>query len=247
VPRVNDDPEATPEEGKDAADLARAGKAAALGELTTGVAHELNNPLFAILGLVDFLVTDAEPGSRAHRRLGVVRDTAIEMREVLRAVLDFARESPAGRAPIELTETVRQTVELIRRTSSAKDVELQLQLPSGSAVVVGSRNQVRQSLLHLLANACTAMPGGGTLRVGLECRDGWATVTVTDSGPGVPGELRQRIFEPFFTTRSDGSGLGLAASRAIAESHGGTLELDGHGPGATFRLRLPVADEPGAA
>jgi signal transduction histidine kinase len=87
------------------------------------------------------------------------------------------------------------------------------------------------------------MPGGGTLRVELDSRDGWATVTVTDSGPGVPAELRERIFEPFFTTRPGGSGLGLAASRAIAESHGGTLELDAEARGATFVLRLPVAAE----
>jgi two-component system NtrC family sensor kinase len=241
VPNVNEPAGASRKPAR-TDDLVRAGKAAALGELTTGVAHELNNPLFAILALVDFLVTEAEPGSRAHRRLLVVRDTAAEMREVLRAVLDFAREPADARGPVELAETVRQTVELIRRTSSAKDVELQVRLPSDTVVVVGSRNQIRQALLHLLANACAAMPGGGTLSIGLDHGEGWATVSVADSGPGIPAELRERIFEPFFTTRPGGSGLGLAACRAIAEGHGGMLELDARGQGATFLLRLPAAD-----
>jgi two-component system NtrC family sensor kinase len=224
-------------------DLVRAGKVAALGELTPGIAHELNNPLFAVIGLVDFLLRDAEPGSRSHRRLTVVRDTALEMRTVLRTLVDFARESTDTHAVIDVGDTVRQTAELVRRTSSAKDVELIEELPSESLSVLGNRNQLRQVLLHLLTNACASLPRGGTVTIGLARRNARASVTVADSGAGVPPELRMRIFEPFFTTRPGASGLGLAAGRAIAESHGGSLELRSGGEGATFVLTLPVTDE----
>jgi signal transduction histidine kinase len=247
VPHVNDGRATRSSPTRD--DLLRAGKAAALGELTPGVAHELNNPLFAILGLVDFLVAEAEPDSRAHRRLTVVRDTALEMRAVLRGLLDFARESADTHALVDLAETVRETVEFVRQTSSAKDVELVERLPSQEIAVFGSRNQLRQALLHLLTNAHAALPGGGLVTVALEERGAWARLTVADSGDGVPAELRERIFEPFFTTRPGGSGLGLAAARAIAERHGGTLELRAADEGTRFVLELPLeaADEAACA
>jgi signal transduction histidine kinase len=227
-------------------DLVRTGKLVALGELTPGVAHELNNPLFAILGLVDLLLAESEHGSRAHRRLGVVRETAQDLREVVRALVDFAREPAADVAPVELVETVRETVSLFRRTAAAKDVELEELVGTEPVVVHGSRNEIRQCLVHLLSNACAALPDGGAVEVELTRSGRWATVTLSDSGPGIPDELRDAIFEPVVTTRATGNGLGLAAARSIAERHGGTLELDAAGPGAVFVLRIPVAGEAAA-
>jgi signal transduction histidine kinase len=247
MPEVNDWADARSSPSRD--DLVRAGKAAALGELTPGVAHELNNPLFAILGLVDFVIAEAEPGSRAHRRLTVVRDTALEMRAALRALLDFTREPADTHALVDLAETVHQTAEFVRQTSSAKDVELVVSVSTDAFAVLGNRNQLRQALLHLLTNAYAAVPGGGLVTVALERNGGWARVTVTDSGDGIPPELCERIFEAFFTTRPNGSGLGLAAARAVAEGHGGTLELGDDCEGATFILELPLEpiDETGDA
>ena len=228
-------------------DVVRAAKAAALGELTQGVAHELNNPLLAILGLVDLVVGDAEQGSRAQRRLTVVRDTALEMRAVLRALLEFARDGGDSRERVDLGDAVRRTVELVRRTASAPDVEVVERMPQGAPAVVGNASQIGQAVLHLLANAYAALPDGGKVVVDVEAGGGQATVTVSDSGDGVPTELADRVFEPFFTTRRDGSGLGLAASRAIAESHGGGLELRAQERGASFVLTLPLADEAAGA
>jgi signal transduction histidine kinase len=227
--------------------VVRAAKAAALGELTRGAAHELNNPLLAILGLVDLLAGDAEEGSRAQHRLTVVRDTALEMRTVLRALLEFARDTGDTREPFDLGNAVRQIVELVRRTASARDVELVERTPPGSLAVVGNSSQIGQAILHLLVNAYAALPAGGKVVVEVEGSGDRATVTVTDSGDGVPVELTERVFEPFFTTRRDGSGLGLAASRAIAESHGGGLELRAQDRGASFMLTLPLPDEDSVA
>jgi signal transduction histidine kinase len=227
--------------------LIRAGKAAALGDLTHGVAHELNNALLAILGLTEILVGDAEPGSRADRRLTVVRDTALDMRALLRALLEFARDSEDTRAPFDLGEALRGTLELVRRASSARDVELVERVPNEAFEVLGSRSEISQAVLHLLVNAFAALPAGGTVVVDLARRDGRATVTVGDSGPGVPPDLSERIFEPFFSTRPQGNGLGLAASRAITERHGGSLELRSSDEGATFALTVPLHDGDAAA
>lgn len=228
-------------------DVVRAAKAAALGELTQGAAHELNNPLLAILGLVDLLLAEAEDESRAQRRLTVVRDTALEMRAVLRALLEFARDTGDSRELFDLGDTVRRTVALVRHTASAPDVELVERLPHVALGVTGDRSRIGQAVLHLLVNAYAALPAGGKVVVEVATGETSATVTVTDSGAGVPAELAERVFEPFFTTRRDGSGLGLAASRAIAESHGGGLELRDAEHGAAFVLSLPLADGAAAA
>jgi signal transduction histidine kinase len=241
VSKVNAHARSTPASANND-EVVRAAKAATLGGLTRGVAHELNNPLLAILGLVDLLLGDAEAGTRAQHRLTVVRDTALEMRALLRAVLEFARDSGDSREPVDLGHAARHAVELVRHTTSARDVELIERIPDAMPAVVGNRSQISQAVVHLLVNAYAALPAGGTVVVEVEPRGDRATVTVTDSGEGIPAELADRVFEPFFTTRCDGSGLGLAASRAIAESHGGGLELRSSDGGASFVLTFPLND-----
>jgi PAS domain S-box-containing protein len=229
--------------------LIQSGKLASIGELAAGVAHEINNPLFAILGFVEFLLGDAEPGSKAHERLTVIQDTALEIREIVRALLDFARERTDERAPISLTDVAAQTVSLMRRMSAKKDVEIAERFGAGDVMVDASANQLKQIFVNLISNAQQAMPGGGTITVEVG-RDGdvaWAEVR--DTGPGIPTEEVARIFEPFYTTRRDrgGTGLGLSVSFGIAQAHGGGLVVESEpGEGAAFRLRLPALRGTGA-
>jgi PAS domain S-box-containing protein len=222
--------------------LVQSGKLAAIGELSAGVAHEINNPLFAILGLVEFLLKDAQPGTKAHERLELIQTTAHEIKQITRALLDFARESSDERRVVALDEVVRETVELIRRTSASKGIEIEESFGDGMFLVDGSPNQLKQIVLNLLANARQAMPGGGRISIRV-CEDAEHVVaTVTDTGPGIDADLLQRIFEPFFTTKrsSGGTGLGLSVSVGIAESHGGSLTASSEpGAGASFTLRLP--------
>lgn len=225
--------------------LAQSGKLAAIGELAAGVAHEINNPLFAILGLVEFVLADLEPGSKSHERLTLVHQTALEIKEIVRALLEFARENPDEQRVVALDDVVRETVDLVRRTSANHGVEIEQSLGEGPFLVHGSPNQLKQIFLNLLANARHALPDGGVVTLRLE-RDGdWVTASVSDTGPGIPPEELPRIFEPFYTTRraSGGTGLGLSVSLGIAESHGGSLTaLSEPGQGAVFSLSLPIAE-----
>jgi signal transduction histidine kinase len=220
--------------------LIRAARAAVLGALTRDVAHELNNPLLAILGLVDLVAAERGTDSRAERRLTVIRDTALEMRELIRALLEFARGTGDAAGTVDVAETVGRALELVRRTTSAQDVELVERIAGEPLPVAGNAGEIRQAVLHLLVHACAALSAGGTVIVTAE-RDGdRVIVTVTDSGDAIPVDAADRIFEPFFATERDPTGLGLAASRAIAERHGGTLELRPSDRGASFALTLPL-------
>jgi PAS domain S-box-containing protein len=227
--------------------LVQSSKLAAIGELAAGVAHEINNPLLAILGLTEFLLLDAEPGSKQEGRLLVIQETGLEIKEIVRSLLDFARELPADKHAVDFEAIVRSTVGLFRRTNANKDVELVERYEGHGLSVDAYGDQLEQIVLNLVANARQALPSGGTIEVTVR-RDGAdAVLEVRDDGPGVPDELRDRIFEPFFTTRRarGGTGLGLSASLGIAEAHGGTLTVANcaDGGGAIFTLRLPVAAE----
>ncbi|HUZ81603.1 MAG TPA: ATP-binding protein [Gaiellaceae bacterium] len=224
--------------------LVQSGKLAAIGELAAGVAHEINNPLFAILGLTEFLLKETEPDSKAHQRLELIQQTGLEIKEIVRALLDFARENAEERHVVALDDVIRSTVDLIRRTNAHKGVELVDSYNDGGARVSASPNQLKQIFLNLVANARQAMPNGGTVSVDVH-RDGEHLIAVvSDDGPGIDPEALERIFEPFFTTKrlTGGTGLGLSVSLGIAEAHGGTLTATSDlGRGAAFTLRLPIA------
>jgi two-component system NtrC family sensor kinase len=227
--------------------LIQSGKLASIGELAAGVAHEINNPLFAILGFVEFLLLDAEPGTKTHERLELIQGTALEIKDIVRALLDFARERSDERAVISLTEVAAQTVELMRRTSAAKQIEIVEHCTDTSVPVEASANQLKQIFVNLISNAKAALKETGgtiTVEVGRDGCGAWAEVR--DTGPGIPADVLDRVFEPFFTTRRDlgGTGLGLSVSLGIAQAHGGGLTVESEpGDGACFRLRLPLAEE----
>jgi PAS domain S-box-containing protein len=227
--------------------LMQSGKLTAIGELAAGVAHEINNPLFAILGLTEFLLKEAEPESKAHQRLELIQQTGLEIKEIVRALLDFARENAEERHVVPLEEVVQSTVDLVRRTNAHKGVELLDSYDGSGALVSASPNQLKQIFLNLIGNARQAMPNGGTVNVEVH-RDGDHVVaTVRDDGPGIDPTVLDRIFEPFFTTKraTGGTGLGLSVSLGIAEAHAGTLTAVSElGRGASFSLRLPIATAP---
>jgi signal transduction histidine kinase len=227
--------------------LIQSGKLAAIGELASGVAHEINNPLFAILGLVEFLLRDIEEGTKSHERLLLIQQTGLEIKEIVKALLDFARERTDDHQPMLVRDVVRETVALVHRTSAVRDVEITEDYRGEPVPAIGSANQVKQVILNLITNALQAMKAtGGSITVTVETTDTEIVTTVADTGPGIDPQILNRIFEPFFTTKRDvgGTGLGLAVSHGIAEMHGGTLQAESaFGEGTTFTLTLPAAGE----
>jgi two-component system NtrC family sensor kinase len=220
--------------------LVENGKLVAIGELAAGVAHEINNPLFAILALSEFLLKELEPGTRSYERVELIQTTGLEIKEIVRGLLDFGREGGEERSTIALDQVVRQTVALVRRTNAQKGISI-VERYEGPLFVDASSGQVKQVLLNLLGNARHATPDGGRIVVSVRRSDTEALVSIADSGPGVDESVRDRIFEPFFTTRRGaGAGLGLAVSLGIAQAHGGTIVLEPDTRGATFTLRLPA-------
>jgi len=230
-------------EDEDALQLLERWRLAAVGQLAAGLAHEINNPLFAILGTVEFMLEDASPGTELHERLERIQRSGLEIREAVRALVDFAREPAADRRLVSLQAVCAEAVQLAHRATLAKDVEIHEGYPPDPVEVEASPNQVKQILLVLIVNGQQAQPEGGEIRLQVERSGDDGLVRVHDHGPGLDEAMSRRIFEPFFTTRraEGASGLGLTVALSLARLQGGEIEVDSErGRGSTFTLRLPV-------
>jgi len=223
--------------------LLRFGQQLTLGRLTPGVVHELNNPLFAILGLLELTLPELEPGSKARDRLELIQRSGLEIREIVGSVLEFARARPGDRGALSLAVAAESAARLFRRTSVARDLEFELVPADGPADVHGSANLLAQLFLAVFANAHLAMPRGGTVTIIVSSAGGAVRVAIRDEGSGIEPGVEERIFEPFFSTRAaeGAAGLGLTLARAVAHDHGGELELASTSPtGSEFVLELPA-------
>jgi two-component system, NtrC family, sensor kinase len=223
--------------------LLEAGRLSALGELVRGLAHEVNNPLFGMLGLVDILLADLEPGAPEHDRLLLVRQSGLEIKQITNALLRFARAEPDDVGTVSLHRIAEAAVELVRCTNADKNFELHEENCDEPLYVRGSQARLSQAFLSLLVNAQQALPGGGVATVRLERDGAWAVASIADTGAGIDPSIRKHLFDPFTTTKA-GTGLGLYASLEIARAYGGDLTVvSSVGAGATFVLTLPLAGD----
>jgi len=228
--------------------LVQAAKLAAVGEMAAGIAHELNNPLTSVTGFAELVMDDLPEESPSRPDLDLVIREARRARDVVRRLLDFARQSESARANASLNKVVDDVAALTRHLIHTNGVELKLELQEDLPWVSMDENQMKQVLLNLVHNALQAMPTGGELdiktaasqRVG---REG-VMVAVRDNGVGIQPEDQPRIFEPFFTTKADrgGTGLGLSVTYGIVSDHGGEIEMVSQPEaGSTFTVWLPKA------
>ena len=181
--------------------LLEAGRLTGLGELVRGFAHEINNPLFGMLGLVELLLREIEPGTKTHERLSLVQQSGLEIKRITHSLLGFARAESEVIEVLSLQEVVEKTVELVRCTSAGKSVELQEQYPNQPLHVRGSSARLGQVFLSLLVNAQQSMPSGGTvtrwMRSGGTCLDQRSRIADTSLlahsfADGPPSNLRSR-------------------------------------------------------
>lgn len=225
-------------------ELAKAERLALVGQLVAEVAHELNNPLTAILGFSEALYAKAGLGPMRQNLERVVHQ-AHRCRSIVRNLLSVVRQHAPGREAVSLNELVSQAASLLHYQFQVGGIRLVTTLEPDLPPVLADRHQIQQVLMNLLTNGFQALrvAGGGAITV-RTCSEGRRVcLAVEDDGPGVPEELIPRIFEPFVTTKPEGSGtgLGLSVSRGIVQQHGGTISV-ANGPegGAVFTLELPA-------
>jgi signal transduction histidine kinase len=230
--------------------LVQAAKLAAVGEMSAGVAHELNNPLTTVVGFTELVMDDLPDDSLFRKDLEMVLQEARRARSVVRRLLDFSRQSERVMVRASLNEVIEDAFALTNHLLHMGGVQVNISLENSLAWVVMDRNQMKQVLLNLLHNALHAMPEGGHLLVASKRQERygkyWATVAVRDTGVGIAPEAMERIFEPFFTTRSGkgGTGLGLSVTFGIVTDHGGMIEVESTVQvGSCFTVWLPFAED----
>jgi PAS domain S-box-containing protein len=219
----------------------------AVGQLVAGVAHEINNPLQAVMGLSELLIEGQNSGDQRHD-LDQIRVHADRAAKIVRHLLLFARHSALERSIADLNEVARSVVALRSYELKNLGIELVEHYSLDLPMTVINREEIQQVILNLLMNAEHAVLGSGrpgVVRIRTGEAGACAYVEVLDNGPGVPPAMVSQVFEPFFTTKGvgQGTGLGLSVSLGIAEAHGGTLELRPSDRGACFRLTIPRSSD----
>ncbi|UCD30183.1 MAG: cache domain-containing protein [Planctomycetota bacterium] len=226
--------------------IGRSEKLASIGRLAAGIAHEINNPLTGVLTFAHLLRQKENMDEQDKQDLDLIINETTRAGEIVRGLLDFARERPAVKEPLEINEVITQTLRLIRGQKQFEQIIIEEKLNDNVPRINGDMNQLQQVLLNLSLNACEAMSDGGTLTISTESQNNKAFVKVTDNGSGIKKEHLDQIFEPFFSTKpaGKGTGLGLSVSYGIIQQHGGNLEVESQeGKGTTFTIILPCVSE----
>ena len=224
------------------ADAQRNDRLAALGHLAAGVAHEIRNPLSTIKGVALYIARRMPLGGREEEAAQRMIDEVERLDRVVSELLDFARPGSFETVQADLAEIIGRALRLAEADIKAKGIAVVQEVEPGFPPVKISPERLTQALLNLFLNAVQAMDHGGTLRVSARTLPSdMFSVTVADTGPGIPPEIQASIFTPYFTTKPSGTGLGLAIVYQIAEGHGGRVSVgNAAGQGAEFTLTLPL-------
>lgn len=218
-------------------------KLAELGRLTAGIAHEINNPLAVIAYAMELLRRDAELTPFQVEMAVRIEDEIERLKTLTESLLSFSSAREGCRRLVALNDLLEEVLRLIRFELQRQAVQLEMELGE-LPLVAADPNQVKQVVINLIMNAVQAMHGEGKITLRTAHRGDAVELAVSDTGPGIPENLRERIFTPFFTTKAEGegTGLGLHICRNIVNEHGGTIVVESSPRGgATFKVCLPVA------
>ena len=223
--------------------MSRAEHFATLGELATGLAHEIRNPLAGIAGVIEIVGRDLPASSPAKAVVKDVREEIAQINRILTDLLGTARPRASEMRASDLNTTAEHAVMLARQQVLSKPIKIEFTSSADLLEVDHDSDQMHQVLLNLLLNSVQAIEGSGLVRVAVFAQEGGddAVITVSDTGRGIPAEHLQNIFRPFFTTKGNGTGLGLSLARRIVEEHHGSIEVaSSSGKGTTFSVMLPM-------
>lgn len=229
--------------------LMQSEKMVAVGQLVSGVAHEINNPLTGVAGYSQLLLS-RDLDEKTRKDVEAIYREAERATRIVRQLLSFARKHQPEKKQVDINEVVRESLELKAYDLRVNNIRVQTALEEGLPPTTADPHLLQQVFLNLITNAEHAMlddRGGGELKVSTTTTSGRLRISFSDDGPGIPDELRDRIFDPFFTTKDvgKGTGLGLSVCYGMIEDHGGNIWAEpSSGRGATFVIELPILSEP---
>ncbi len=204
--------------------MVRADRFAAVGEVATGLAHEIKNPLAGLSGALELLADDFANDPRQAEVIGEMRHQVQRLTHTMESLLSFARPPRANLRSTDVNATLEKVLFLIRQQLRQGAIDIRSEVAEGLPPVLADPHQLEQVFLNICLNACQAMSGkGGSLTVRARAIEATVAVEVEDTGPGIPADVRAQVFKPFFTTKREGNGLGLAISARIVAEHGGHI------------------------
>jgi len=222
-------------------------KYASLGQIAAGIAHELNNPLSGMLLIVKELQKDNLSTDEKLQYLSLLYEGMLRVQSILRELLQFSRAEEVKAETIDLVDVLEKSLGLISHLISKNEVELKKDYESDRIWVKGDAKKLGQVFLNLILNAIQAMEADAqkSLTIKVKAEREHAVVSISDTGPGIPEELKLKVFEPFFTTKppGQGTGLGLTVALAIIQKHQGDLWFETSSSGTTFYVKLPLAKQ----
>jgi len=234
--------------GQDVSKLAAQEKRLLLSRLLARFAHEVRNPLSSLDIHVQLLEEDlaqatSQVREKSASRFEIIHGELHRLENIVKHFLSLAGPSSLDLHPIEVHKVVSHVCELLRPEAAARGIDITMKWPDSLPLVAADAAQLTQSLVNLVINAIQAVERNGrvTVSAGVDEKDGVLTITVRDTGPGIPADKQSAIFEPFFTTKGEGSGLGLWIVQQIITAHGGLVEAS-NAPrgGAVFAVHLPL-------
>ncbi len=225
-----------------ASQLDVATRLSAISRLTGGVAHEIKNPLNAIGLRLELLKARlGEPDHELSGEIDILSKEVLRLDRVVKTFLDFSRPLDVHVQDLDLAVLAREVTEFVTPQARLAKIEVDFSSPSEPALIRGDSDLLKQAILNLVTNAIDAMHEGGRLQVRIDQSGDKLTLEISDTGPGIPPELRDKVFQLYFTTKTGGSGIGLAMTFRAVQLHNGTISFKSEaGSGTTFRLEFPA-------
>ncbi len=222
--------------------LRHADRLATIGQLASGIAHELNEPLGSILGFAQLLAKTPRMPRGARDDLAKVEMAALHARDIIRKLMVFARQSPPRLEEVDINRIVKESSSIWVWRCEDAGVRVKYVLDAALPAILADEGQVRQVVTNLVVNAVQAMPEGGAVTLATETSRSWVDLSVADTGLGMSSDVLKRMFDPFFTTKdvNQGTGLGLSVVHGIVAAHGGRISVESKdGRGTRIRARFP--------